>query len=181
METQTQESDRWKDHQIIENGENDWIWKRPNTITYWMEFIVRKDRLIIIGDCYDWIFGRSDAKSLLLSANNKEYFWEKRSTAEEVFSEKETKKFLIEAIEERYNVEEDEEIKELGTLKELIAKIKKQYWFFDREVIEFIEYEFPSLEMPEEYVVRSWPGKFNLMWEGLQAFRKQYWKEHLEK
>jgi len=69
------------DHIITKISETEWIWKNPETLTYWMGIKIFENRIIIIGDFWDWIFCpySNRTRQFLLGSNNKDYFWEKLS------------------------------------------------------------------------------------------------------
>jgi len=109
----------FKKHIITEVSDTEWIWKEPDNLTYWMGFKIFKNRVIIIGDFWDWIFcpGSNREKQFLLGANNKDYFLEKLSN-QPIYTKKQEKDRLkkfnqmwkgLEAFREQYWLEHPED------------------------------------------------------------------------
>lgn len=162
-------------HIIEIKGENEFLFWKPNESYLKMYFIVRFGRIIIMGDCYDWIFNRNEPLSLLLSATDKEYFWSKVSNRKDEYSEEKTKKLLKEMWEEELEqLDEDLEEELIDELKEKLKKIEDMD--LSTPEVAVSELEEANIHPAYECLVYTNPKNFDICWKGIEAFRRIYWE-----
>ncbi len=170
-------------HVLTPKGENEWVFHIPNNSYLKMYFAVfpTMERIIILGDLGDWVFARNNAKNFLLTADNKDYFWEKVSSRDNEYSEEKTRKGILDWIKE--NIEDLKEEMEDWEYKDAMEKYKNPAQL-DLESPEAAYNEIHNtynFDAAHEFLVYTYPARFDYVYRGIEAFRKAYWKLEEEK